>query len=129
MQEPIIVTAALLRRDGALLACRRPAGARQGGYWEFPGGKLETGEDPRAGLARELMEELGIVAMIGPPYEIILHRYDFGSVLLLFFDAEVIAGEPQPLHHDEIRWVRPRDLTSLQFLPADRELIERLAEL
>jgi 8-oxo-dGTP diphosphatase len=127
MHAPLIVTAAILRRDGYILACRRPAGSRQGGFWELPGGKLEGDEDPRLGLARELREELGIEADIGRPYEVITHRYDFATVLLLVFEASVSAGEPAALHHDEIRWVAPRDLAVLPFLPADRELIGRLA--
>jgi 8-oxo-dGTP diphosphatase len=122
-----IVTAALIERDGRLLACKRPPGGRQPGLWEFPGGTVEPGEDPRAGLRRELREELGIDAEIGEPFEIVFHRYEFGDVLLLFFRASVTAGLPEPLHHAEIRWVLPSELSELEFLPADRRLIEKLA--
>ena len=99
-----------------------------GGYWEFPGGKMEDGEDPRQTLTRELHEELGRTAKVGRAYEVVYHRYDFGSVLVLFFWAEIVEGRPLPLHHDEIRWVPKGQLTALDFLPADREMIERLSQ-
>ncbi len=122
----MIVTAALIERDGRLLACRRPPGGRQPGLWEFPGGTVEPGEDPRYSLRREIHEELGIEASVGAPYEVVFHRYDFADVLLLFFRAEVVSGTPEPLHHEEIRWLSPDELNSLEFLPADRSLLDKL---
>ncbi len=124
----MIVTAALIERDGRLLACKRPPGGRQPGLWEFPGGTVESGEDPRHALRRELREELGIEAGVGAPYEIVFHRYDFADVLLLFFRAEVVSGTPKPLHHEEIRWLSPGELNSIEFLPADRSLLEKLKD-
>lgn len=122
----LVVTAALIERNGRLLACRRPPGGRQPGLWEFPGGAVERGEDPRAALRRELREELGIETEVGAPYEVVFHRYDFADVLLLFFHTEVATGTPKPLHHEEIRWVPPGELDSLEFLPADQALLAKL---
>lgn len=110
-----------------MLVCKRPEGSSMAGSWEFPGGKVEEDEDPRDALARELHEELGVKAEVNGVYDVVFHRYDFGNVLLLFFYAEIVEGRPLPLHHDEIRWVPKGQLTALEFLPADRELIERLA--
>jgi 8-oxo-dGTP diphosphatase len=124
----LIVTAALIERDGKLLVCRRPPGGRQAGLWEFPGGTVEAGEDPREALRRELGEELGVEAEIGGPVEVIFHRYEFGDVLLLFFRTKVTAGNPEPLHHTEICWAQPSELKKLEFLPADCELIRKLEQ-
>jgi 8-oxo-dGTP diphosphatase len=124
--EQITVAAAIIERNGKLLVCRRPPGARQAGLWEFPGGKVEPGEDPREALRRELREELGVEAEIGRPREVVLYRYDFAAVLLIFFDTKLLAGEPEPLHHEEIRWVPQGDLSAVNFLQADRELVDKL---
>jgi 8-oxo-dGTP diphosphatase len=121
-----LVSAAIIRSKAGFLVCKRPAGVELPGHWEFPGGKVKEGENPREALRRELKEELGITARIGKPVEIVHHRYDFGSVLLLFFEAEIVAGKPLPLHHDEIHWVRPDEIEQLDFLPADLDLISRL---
>ena len=123
---PLLVTAALIERDGKLLVCRRPPGSRQAGLWEFPGGTVEAGEDPRDALRRELHEELGVDAQIGAPVEVVFHRYDFGDVLLMFFRATLKSSEPEPLHHEEIRWVEYSRLGELEFLPADVKMIARL---
>ena len=123
---PLLVTAALIERDGRLLVGRRPPGSRQAGLWEFPGGTVEAGEDPREALRRELREELGADAEIGAPYEVVFHRYDFGDVLLMFFRATLKSSEPEPLHHEEIRWVEFARLGELEFLPADVEMIATL---
>lgn len=124
----LIVTAGIIRRENKILICRRPQGKRQAGYYEFPGGKLEEGEEPRQGLKRELREELGIETEIGKPYEVLSHNYDFGTVLLLFFEVKILAGEPQPLHHDDVVWVRAEDLQHYKFLEADYSLLQKLKE-
>ena len=126
--EFLIVTAAIIQREGRVLICRRPRGKRQAGYFEFPGGKLETGESPRQGLQRELREELGVESNIGLPYEVLSHEYEFGTVLLLFFQAEIIGGQPRPLHHDAVVWAEIDELDDYKFLEADKSLVKRIME-
>ena len=93
-----------------------------GGFWEFPGGKCEPGEPPDACLARELLEELGVAAIVHE--EIYRTTYAYGDrVLDLRFFRCALAAEPRPLLGQEIRWVQRRELETLEFPPADAELV------
>ena len=119
------VVAAVIERDGLILIARRPAASHLGGLWEFPGGKRDVGERPEAALAREIREELGAAATVGPLLETVDWTYPEKRVRLSFFRCE-IAGEPRPLEGQEILWVRPADLGRYRFPPADATLLERL---
>jgi 8-oxo-dGTP diphosphatase len=121
----IIVTAAVIERDGGFLVTRRQPGVHLAGYWEFPGGKCDEGETLTACLARELREELGVEARIGREIFTVAHTYPERSVELHFFECE-LAGDPRPLIGQEMRWVTREDLTSMEFPPADAELIAAL---
>jgi 8-oxo-dGTP diphosphatase len=123
-KEPVRVVAAVIGRGGRLLLCRRPAGKRHAGLWEFPGGKLLPGESPFAAVRRELAEELGVeVTALG---ELLLARPDPGSAFVVEFYRAEIAGEPAPLEHDEIAWVDPAQLAALPLAPSDREAAAHL---
>jgi len=121
----IIVTAAVIERDGCFLVTRRQKGVHLEGYWEFPGGKCDGRETLTACLARELREELDVTARIGREIFTVAHTYPERLVELHFFECEV-AGDPRPQLGQEMRWVRRRDLASLAFPPADAELIATL---
>lgn len=96
--------------------------------WEFPGGKLEPGESPEQALARELHEELGIDARIGPRVTHIRHNYRNGSAVdLQFFAVREFEGELENRIFAQLRWARLEDLPDYDFLPADRGLIRDLA--
>src|SRR5215475_10023251 len=103
-----IVAAGIVIERGRVLLSRRKKGSHLAGLWEFPGGKVEAGEDPRAALRRELDEELGIDAEIGEIVDVTFHRYDDAdkAVLLLFFEATRLAGSPEPRAIDvaEVGW-------------------------
>lgn len=122
----IVVTAAVVERDGRLLVTRRLDGTHLAGHWEFPGGKCERGESPEQCLARELVEELGVDATVG--VEIYRTDYAYADRLLdlRFFRCE-LKGEERPLLGQEIRWVQRSELETLRFPPADAELVQRLA--
>ena len=92
----IVVTAAVIERDGKLLITRRQQGVHLEGLWEFPGGKCDDGESLRACLERELREELDVGATIGPEIFTTTHAYPERSVELHFFECE-ISGTPRPL--------------------------------
>ena len=96
--------------------------------WEFPGGKIEEGEQPRDALRRELEEELGIEAAIGDEVARIVHEYPGGgSVELRFFDVRSYKGELENRIFREIRWVKRSELNKLDFLEADLTLLRDLA--
>jgi 8-oxo-dGTP diphosphatase len=123
----IIVTAAVIERDGTLLVTRRQAGVHLQGYWEFPGGKCDAGETLEACLARELREELDVDARIGDEVFATTHAYPERSVELHFFRCELV-GEARPQLGQEMRWVRREELQALEFPPADAELIRVLGQ-
>jgi len=125
----LTVVAALIESDGKLMACQRKRGSRFELFWEFPGGKTEPGETLEAALARELREELGVEAKIGPEIHRLRHKYgDAGEPFeLVFFAATVAPREVKNLEFEQIQWCKIASLPQLNFLPADRDLIQKLA--
>jgi len=125
----VTVVAALIESDGKLLVCRRRRDARFALMWEFPGGKAEPGELPEHALKRELREELGVNAEIGPEVYRTTHKYAEmpQAIELIFFTARITHGQLQNLNFEQILWRAPESLPELNFLPADRELIDKLA--
>ncbi len=123
------VVAALIEHQGKILACQRPRGSRFELMWEFPGGKTEPGETLEEALARELREELGVAAEIGR--EIFRAKYSYAELRepidLVFLAASVAPGEVRNMEFERIEWRTPESLPELNFLPADRELVEKLA--
>lgn len=128
MAEPIDVSAGLIVRNGLVLACKRRPDQTHANRWEFPGGKQEPGETAAACLRRELQEELGIDADVGEEVWRTEHRYGSAEpVRLIFLKVPAFRGTLDNRVFAEIRWVELADLAQLDFLEADRELIERLA--
>ena len=123
------VVAAVIERDGLILIGQRKPGGRHPGKWEFPGGKVEPGEESRTALARELREELAIDARIGPEIE----RYEFsyapGSVTrLIFYRVTDFAGDVVNLDFARIAWVKRAALAEFDFLAGDVEFVKKLAK-
>ena len=123
----IAVVAALAAKEGRLLIAQRPMGRHMGGKWEFPGGKLEKGETPEAALRRELNEELGVDADIGPIRAAIPYSYPEKDVLLLFYSARLM-GEPRPIDEAALAWVTPDELAGYDLAPVDALMAKRLRE-
>jgi 8-oxo-dGTP diphosphatase len=122
------VVAALILEGDKILACQRTRHQVMPLKWEFPGGKIEEGEQPRDALRRELEEELAIEAVIGDEVARIVHEYPGGgSVELRFFDVRSYKGEIENRIFREIRWVERGELTKLDFLEADLTLVNDLA--
>ena len=121
----IVVTAAVVEHDGAFLVTRRPRGVHLAGSWEFPGGKCEPGETHEMCLRREMDEELGVGVHVGTKVFQISHHYPERIVELHFFECELV-GEPAPRLGQEMQWVTRDRLGTLEFPPADAELIRML---
>ena len=123
------MVAALVVRGEDILCCQRTEYQTLPLKWEFPGGKIEAGEDALAALRRELDEELGIRAQIGRKVAQLQHHYANGNAVELhFYLVERYEGEMQNRIFREIRWVNRRELPKLDFLDADRKLVQQLAD-
>ena len=125
----MIEVAAGLIRDaaGRYLITQRRRGSHLAGLWEFPGGKLEAGETPAAGLRRELEEELSAIFAVGDLVETVRWEYPDRIVVLHFFDCRLESGAIAPCEEQAMQWVEARHLADHDFPPADRELIQRLS--
>lgn len=122
------VAAALIMRNGEVLICQRRPDQPMALQWEFPGGKIEAGESAEQALARELDEELGIKATVGPLVTRIRHNYRHGGAVdLQFFTVKEYTGELENRIFAQLRWTRLEELPEFEFLPADRGLIRDLA--
>lgn len=124
----ILVVAAVIERDGMILVGQRRSDDRHPMKWEFPGGKVEVHEAPRDALKRELREELGIEAEIGPE----IARYEFqypkrSPILLIFHSVSHYSGEIQGLCFEQIRWEQRAKLPAYDFLDGDIDFVRRLA--
>lgn len=123
--ETTRVVAAVVERGGRLLLCRRPAGKRHAGLWEFPGGKLLPGESIPEAARRELAEELAVeVLAVG---ERLFALPDPGSPFVVEFYPVEIAGEPVALEHEALIWALPEDLAGMDLAPSDRAFASRYA--
>jgi 8-oxo-dGTP diphosphatase len=128
MSNSKIVVAGLIWREGRILICQRKPDDSFPDKWEFPGGKVEPGEQAATALQRELLEELGIRAKIGPELWRTQHEYaNRVQVQLAFFRVLEFEGALRNRVFQQIRWVEPPQLASYDFLEADRPLITLLA--
>ncbi len=122
------VVAALIVKDRKILVCQRTRHQTMPLKWEFPGGKIEEGEQPPDALKRELEEELGIDAVIGD--EVAHMRHDYpggGAVDLRFYVVREYKGELENKIFRDMQWSNPKDLPSYDFLEADLKLVQDLA--
>jgi mutator protein MutT len=123
------IVAAIIKRNGRVLICQRAWNKVQPLRWEFPGGKVEAGEDERAALIRELREELAIQADVGPEVARLQHTYsETGPLELIFYAVDRFGGDPHNRVFESIEWVEPQRLPEYDFLEADRDLLAKLAE-
>lgn len=127
----LVVACVLQDNQDRILIARRPEGKTMAGLWEFPGGKVEPGERPEAALIRELDEELGIQIKAADlsPLTFASHSYEDFHLLMPLYACRRWRGEPQPLEHGALAWVRWEELTVYDMPPADEPLIPLLKAL
>lgn len=125
--DKIQVVGAIIRHEGKLLAAKRAHNRVLGGYWEFPGGKIEPGETPEAALQREIREEFGAESTVGAKFlvdgDAVL---DFGEVLLHVYDVQLDTPVAKTIAHDELRYVNADEAAQLQWAPSDVPVIKAL---
>ena len=128
-KAPVDVCAAVILHQNKVLLTLRPEGKRLGGYWEFPGGKIEVGESPQFALVRELREELDIEIEVGSLLETVDHSYEWGTVRILAYICTWQSGEIKHLEVADHSWVSPENLLDYDILVADQPIIQKLQEL
>lgn len=130
MKIVLVAAVALIDTEGRVLLAQRPEGKSMAGLWEFPGGKVETGESPETALIRELHEELGIETWDSclAPLTFASHGYETFHLLMPLFACRKWAGIPTPREGQKLAWVRPRDMRDYPMPPADIPLIPILRD-
>ena len=128
MSKKIIkVVAAAIERDGKIFCAQRPEGKSLGGFWEFPGGKLEEGESPEQALIREIKEELNSEIQIISYINEASYDYEFGTVVMKTYHAELISGNLELLEHQNSTWLAPHELSTINWAPVDRPAVRLLS--
>ena len=120
------MVAGFVRKGDMVLIGQRPENHSLAGQWEFPGGKIESGETPEQALARELSEELGIDAQVGELKLACTHHYGEVNILILFFEILYWKGEPKAQHHLMLEWVKPTDLLERPIPEANKKILDRI---
>lgn len=120
------VAAALIRDNDRFLICQRPPQKTRGMLWEFVGGKTEPGETPQEALVRECREELNVTVKPDRIFMDVVHEYPDITVHLILFEASIIAGTPELLEHNDLRWITPAEIPNYTFCPADIEILDEI---
>ena len=123
------VVAALIWEGDRFLACQRPAHKARGLLWEFVGGKVEPGESREEALIRECREELDITIAPRDVFLTVIHEYPDLTVRLTLYNASIVSGDPKLLEHNDLRWITVQEIDSLEFCPADEEILKKMKEL
>ena len=125
--KTLIVSAGLIFNQGKYLVTQRKKDSSHGLLWEFPGGKVKEGEEPKEALRRELKEELGIETEVGTIFEPVFYPYPEQPILLLVYPCRIKKGIPTPIECHGLRWVTRRELIRLDMPPADQPVLKRLS--
>ncbi|MCG7465358.1 (deoxy)nucleoside triphosphate pyrophosphohydrolase [Corynebacterium tuberculostearicum] len=127
MSNPIRVVGAVFHDGERFLACRKKPGKPLEGHWEFPGGKIEPGETPEQALAREIREELNLIAEVGQKVTTTTYEYDFATIELTTFYCTLVDGDLRLTDHDRTKWVTSTEAAHLTWAPADIPAVEAIA--
>lgn len=123
----LVVAGLIVDEEGLVLITQRRADQALGGYWEFPGGKVEPAESPSAALVRELREELGAAVEVGAVWDVLHHLYPTFELIMIVYRCRLLPGEvPAAVEVADLRWVPSGELRGHDILPADQPLVDRL---
>lgn len=125
-KEIRVVCAVISDEFGRYLVAKRPSGKVLAGKWEFPGGKVEPGEEPSEALRREIQEEMGADIDVGRALLEVIHHYKSGSICLWPYLARLNTGTLRAIEHEEIRWVSLEEIILLDMADADVPIIHQL---
>lgn len=125
--KTVKVVAAVIKKDNKIFATQRGYGELKDG-WEFPGGKMEEGETPEEALRREISEELDIQVSVGSFIDTIEYDYPAFHLSMDCFWCEIISGDLQLKEHEAARWLSVKELDSVDWLPADIILLDKIKE-
>ncbi|MCQ2243587.1 MAG: (deoxy)nucleoside triphosphate pyrophosphohydrolase [Bacteroidaceae bacterium] len=126
--KTINVVAAIIVREGKVFATQRGYGEWKD-WWEFPGGKIEPGEDPKDALRREIMEELATEIVVGERLITVEHDYPKFHLSMQCFVCSVVSGKLTLLEHEAAKWLAAEELDSVRWLPADEGIITKVREI
>lgn len=126
MKQIIEVVAALLWQENLFFIAQRPNDKDLGGLWEFPGGKVESGETYQEALVRECEEELDVFVEVGTLFMDVTHDYGTKIIKLSLFHCNLLQGTPRLLEHQDMQWITPEQISNFKFCPADLPFLERL---
>ena len=126
-KKPIEVVAGLIWDNDKFLICQRPENKARGLLWEFPGGKVEKGETLPQALKRECMEELAIKLEVRDRFMQVVHEYPDITIRLTLFHCVISQGLPQPLEHNDLRWIHPGQTGDFTFCPADTDILKEIS--
>jgi 8-oxo-dGTP diphosphatase len=132
--DQIVVTAAFIEEDSRILMAKRLPKGPEGGKWEFPGGKIEPGEDPRRCMQRELQEELGIEVEVGAVLDVVSTIKGLRHIIIIYFECRIGGGELTAIECQDFRWVLPAEIDELDKPESDTKFwsawkrVKRLAE-
>jgi 8-oxo-dGTP diphosphatase len=125
--KTVIVTASLIIEQGKVLVTQRKKNSSHGLLWEFPGGKVKEGEDPREALRRELKEELDVEVEVGMIFDAVFYSYPEYPILLLVYRCRIEKGSLKPIGCHDLRWVTLKELEKLAMPPADDPIRKQLS--
>jgi 8-oxo-dGTP diphosphatase len=125
--KTVIVTASLIIEQGKILVTQRKKDSSHGLLWEFPGGKVKEGEDPREALRRELKEELDVEVEVGMIFDAVFYSYPEYPILLLVYRCRIEKGSLKPIGCHDLRWVTLKELEKLAMPPADDPIRKQLS--
>ncbi len=126
MEQPLIVTAALIRKQNQILIAQRYVKTDHSLKWEFPGGKLEAGETPEECLAREIAEELNLKIEVKDIFKVVYHEYTEKKILLLCYLCNDLGGQAEAIECNDFQWVDIHALDQYDFVEADLPIVEKI---